>query len=194
MNLRDLTPATLMSAARVVLLRLRLGGRVEVGFDSRIGPRCRISVARGGRLVLHGTTLAREVTLQVADGGVIELEDKSWFGQGVILSARDRIRFGRGSGSAEYGTIRDHNHYHDEVTPLVAWKYTPAKPVIIGDDVWVGSKATVMPGVTIGDHAVCGAGAVVTKDVGVWEQVGGVPARPLRRSAPVSGGAETNAG
>lgn len=54
-------------------------------------------------------------------------------------------------------------------------------PIHIGKRVWIGSNATVLPGVTIGDGAVVAAGAVVTKDVPANTLVGGVPARVIRR-------------
>ena len=54
------------------------------------------------------------------------------------------------------------------------------KPVTIGNDVWIGHGAVVMPGLTIGDGAVVGANAVVTRDVAPYTVVAGVPARPLR--------------
>lgn len=53
-------------------------------------------------------------------------------------------------------------------------------PVILGRNVWVGSNATILQGVTIGDNAVIGAGAVVTKDVEANTIVGGVPARFIK--------------
>ena len=53
-------------------------------------------------------------------------------------------------------------------------------PVIIGKNVWIGSNATVLPGVKIGDNAVVAAGAVVTKDVDANTVVGGVPARVIK--------------
>jgi len=59
-----------------------------------------------------------------------------------------------------------------------------ARKVKIGNDVWIGHGAVVMPGVTIGDGAVVGANAVVTKDVGPYEIVAGTPARRLRRRFP----------
>ena len=51
--------------------------------------------------------------------------------------------------------------------------------VVIGSDVWIGAHATILPGVTIGDRAVVGAGAVVTRDVGEGQVVVGVPARVI---------------
>jgi phosphonate metabolism protein (transferase hexapeptide repeat family) len=60
-----------------------------------------------------------------------------------------------------------------------------AKAVTIGHDVWIGHGAVVMPGVRIGNGAIVGANAVVTRDVGAYEIVAGVPAKVLRlRFAP----------
>jgi maltose O-acetyltransferase len=55
-----------------------------------------------------------------------------------------------------------------------------ARPVTIGDDVWIGGAAVVLPGVTIGDRGVIGAGSVVTHDVPANVVAAGNPCRPLR--------------
>lgn len=55
-----------------------------------------------------------------------------------------------------------------------------AKPVLIGNNVWIGSHSVIMPGVTIGDGAVIGSGSVVTKDVPTNALVVGCPARVIR--------------
>jgi acetyltransferase-like isoleucine patch superfamily enzyme len=57
------------------------------------------------------------------------------------------------------------------------YKTVVTKPVVIGADVWIGAHAVIVPGVTICDGAVIGAGAVVTKDVPAGAIVVGVPAR-----------------
>ena len=59
-------------------------------------------------------------------------------------------------------------------------KTTYPAPIVLGKNVWVGSNATILQGVTIGDHAVIDAGAVVTKDVAANAIVGGVPARFIK--------------
>lgn len=52
--------------------------------------------------------------------------------------------------------------------------------VVIGNDVWIGMRSIIMPGVTIGNGVVIGAGTVVTKDVPDYAIVGGVPARIIK--------------
>lgn len=84
---------------------------------------------------------------------------------------------------------------HNVVLATINHDLNPAKnrrnhfaPIVIGKHVWIGSNATVLPGVTVGDWAVIAAGAVVTKDVPAMTVVGGVPARVLKT---VSAEAET---
>ena len=56
--------------------------------------------------------------------------------------------------------------------------------IIIGNDVWIGYETVILAGVTIGDGAIIGARAVVTKDVPPYTIVGGVPAKPIRKRFP----------
>lgn len=65
----------------------------------------------------------------------------------------------------------------EERNTAVEW----AEPVTIGNSVWIGGSATILPGVTIGDNCVIGAGSVVTKDVPANTVVGGNPARIIKR-------------
>lgn len=61
---------------------------------------------------------------------------------------------------------------------------THPAPIVLGRNVWVGSNATILQGVTIGDNAVVAAGAVVTKDIAANTVAGGVPAKPIRIIEP----------
>lgn len=58
-------------------------------------------------------------------------------------------------------------------------------PVTIGNDVWIGGKVSIMPGVTIGSNVIIAAGAVVTKDVPDNSLIGGVPAKVIRKLPPI---------
>lgn len=72
------------------------------------------------------------------------------------------------------------NHKFDSLEiPIQLQGHTNEKTVI-GDDVWLGANVVILPGVTIGNHVVVAAGAIVTKDVPDYAIVGGVPAKVLR--------------
>lgn len=58
---------------------------------------------------------------------------------------------------------------------------TPPKSVVIGDDVWIGRRVIIMPGVTIGNGCVIGAGAVVTKSIPDYSVAAGVPAKIIKK-------------
>lgn len=168
------------SLARILILRMRLRGRISIDRRTLVNSGCRITVAPGGTLVLTGTHLNRFVSLEVSAGGRLEI-GSSFVGAGSIISARRLIRIGDGCQIAEYASIRDHNHVNPTDLPLDAWAFV-ADPITVDDNVWIGSKVTVTAGVSIGMNATCGAGAVVTRRVEVGATVAGVPARPLQRA------------
>lgn len=82
------------------------------------------------------------------------------------------------------GTLIGHNvvlaTLNHDLNPAKRKSMIP-KPIKIGKNVWIGSNAAVLPGVTIGDNAVIGAGAVVTKDVPANRIAAGVPAKVIKR-------------
>ena len=78
-------------------------------------------------------------------------------------------------------TVTALNHIFEDKTKRIDEQGVSTKPVIISDDVWIGANAVILPGVTIGRHAVVAAGAVVTTDVPENTVVGGVPAKIIKR-------------
>lgn len=77
-------------------------------------------------------------------------------------------------------TVTALNHNFKDKTKPIDMQGVSTNPVVIGDDVWIGANATILPGVTIGHHVVVAAGAVVTKDVPDNTLVGGIPAKPIK--------------
>ncbi len=77
-------------------------------------------------------------------------------------------------------TVTALNHNFSDATLRIDQQGVSTQPVTIGDDVWVGANAVILPGVTVGSHSVVAAGAVVTKDVPEHTLVAGVPAKVIK--------------
>lgn len=77
-------------------------------------------------------------------------------------------------------TVTAINHNFTEKDLRIDEQGVSTSPVTIGDDIWIGANAVILPGVTIGNHTVVAAGAVVTKDVPPHTLVAGVPAKIIK--------------
>ena len=78
-------------------------------------------------------------------------------------------------------TITALNHNFDDSEKRIDQQGISTKEVVLEDDIWVGANAVILPGVTIGKHAVVAAGAIVTKDVPPHSLVAGVPAKVIKQ-------------
>jgi acetyltransferase-like isoleucine patch superfamily enzyme len=105
----------------------------------------------------------------------------------VFSVVRGTVSLGDGVRIGAHTSILGFNHSMGPDLPVFQQPLS-SKGIIIGDDVWIGSNAVVLDGVSIGSHSVVGAGAVVTKDVEPWSVVAGNPARRIRdrREAPTT--------
>jgi maltose O-acetyltransferase len=73
------------------------------------------------------------------------------------------------------------NHRFESLErPMIEQGFAEKGPTIIGDDVWIGARAIILPGIRVGSGAIIGAGAVVTKDVPDYAIIAGNPARLVR--------------
>lgn len=104
----------------------------------------------------------------------IEIGEDSIIGEGAVLDGRDKLTIGSHVDIAT--DVMIYNAEHDVNSP--DFQAVTAR-VTIEDDVFIGPRAIILPGVRIGKGAVIGAGAVVTKDVMAGKIVGGVPAKEI---------------
>lgn len=109
----------------------------------------------------------------------LSIDDYSSVGVGSVLGIT--VTIGKYVMMGPEVIILTRNHeFSDTSTPMQKQGYQIEKPVTIGDDVWIGARAIILPGVHIGNGVIIGAGAVVTKDVPDYAIVGGNPARVLK--------------
>jgi len=129
-----------------------------------------------GAHVLVISTFARSVFVAFP-GGRIEVGDRTFLNYGLDVAATKLLRIGSDCLIGTHVTMMD-NHFHG----ISARHEMPsAQPIVIEDGVWIGNRAVVLPGVTIGAGAIVGAGSVVTRDVPAGVVVAGNPARTIRQ-------------
>jgi maltose O-acetyltransferase len=98
----------------------------------------------------------------------------------VILDARGGLDIGENTQIGFESIILTSSHRFEELERPIITQGMQSEAVRVGSDVWIGARVIVLPGVTIGDHVIIGAGSVVTKDVPDWAIVAGNPARLIR--------------
>lgn len=115
-----------------------------------------------------------------AGRGRLRLGERSYVGHGSVLYGAGDLQIGRDVLIGPGVILTSQGHGFETPGLRVREHALVLAPVVIGDDVWIGAGAVVVPGVTVGAGAIVAAGAVVTRDVVPYQVVGGVPARPLR--------------
>jgi acetyltransferase-like isoleucine patch superfamily enzyme len=162
----------------LVLAPLYLHGATSVGRGVRTWGRPRIE--NFGVMHIGQKTLIRSVNVPVelctGDNAQLVIGRNCSINYGVSIGATGSITVGDRVRIGPYTMIVD-TDFHD---PLKRDVRPKPRPVVLEDDVWIGAKASIMPGVRIGRGSIVGTGSVVTKDVPPFTVVGGVPAKTLR--------------
>ncbi len=126
----------------------------------------------GKRVVMHvGTEIRSLECLTIGDGTII--------GDNALLDARSGLVFGRNVNLSSNVSIYTLQHDHRDPQFGVPNPQQRRLDVKVCDRAWIGSNVVVLPGVTIGEGAVCCAGCVVTKDVEPYAVVAGIPAKKV---------------
>lgn len=107
----------------------------------------------------------------------LEIDDHTWIGHNCFIMAGADIYIGKWCQIANNVIITSTNH---KINGNKYFGNVEVKEIYIGNNVWIGSNAIILPGVKIGDNCVIAAGAVVTKDVPRNKIYGGVPAKEIK--------------
>lgn len=174
----------LFSRFRVSLHQLRLrvfvkNRSVTFATGCSITTGVRIRATDGARATFGERVTVDRYADITAQFGELSIGTGTYIGQFSVLCAREKITIGLDCLIAEHVTLRDHDHNFGAGLKTSAAGFTTA-PVEIGNNVWIGAKATITKGVKIGNNSVVGANSVVTRDVPPNTVVVGVPAYILR--------------
>jgi acetyltransferase-like isoleucine patch superfamily enzyme len=133
-----------------------------------------------------GVALDRGVVLQVirtVPEPRLEIGAGTYVNRGTYFDAHQELRVGKNCLIGPYCYLTDANHSFALGKPVASQTMRP-EPVVIGNNVWIGAHCIVLPGVTIGDGAVIGAGSLVTHDIPAGMLAYGRPAQVVRALQP----------
>lgn len=187
---KKLYPKLLGTAGRAVVfgrdISLRHPGRIAVGDCVVVDDGCVLDARSEEPIAVSigsHTILARD-TIIACKGGTVRIGDDVGIGAHTTIHcfSGNRVEIGNRVLIGPYCYIVGAGLYKMERTdvPIAEQGLDLRGGVTIGDNVWLGARSTILDGVTVGNDAVVGTGAVVTKDVPPFTIVAGVPARIVR--------------
>lgn len=116
--------------------------------------------AHGSGKILLGSRCEIERNTKIfAASGEIDIGNRVYINRNGIIVSHKTIKIGEGTTMGPNVVIYDHDHDFRDKKGFVS------APIIIGNNVWIGSNVIILKGVTIGDNSVIGAGCVITKDI-----------------------------
>jgi acetyltransferase-like isoleucine patch superfamily enzyme len=171
--------ATLSKVSAWISARFQLRSCDAVGTWPRVYGRVRLtndgSIVFGDRIRFYAQHSSSSIT--VFSGGRLVVGDRTVFNFGLDLAVTGSVEIGHDVMIGTHVMIID-NDFHD---PIDHDRMPEPRPVVIGDGAWIGNRAIVLPGVTIGERAVVGAGSVVMTDIPPHTLAMGNPARVIKR-------------
>jgi acetyltransferase-like isoleucine patch superfamily enzyme len=161
------------------------GRRLELDGLAFIGPRVSLQIGREARVGLGRWSWVGHGSKIRAHEGVVSIGAKTVLGQECTISAYQRVSIGRECVIADRVMLIDFDHVVVDVERPIREQGIYKRDVRIGNNVWIGYGACILRGVSVGDNAIVGASAVVTRNVPDNAVVAGAPARIVRmREAP----------
>jgi acetyltransferase-like isoleucine patch superfamily enzyme len=171
-------PRTKIGIAKTGKLTIDPAGKLKIGETWPLANYnfSTLKIDEGAEFILHGDfSLRTGAFISVNKGATLEI-GSGRTNTDIDITCFQSIKIGNHVFISKGVIIRDSDSH-----TLESKEYVETKPIVICDDVWIGMRAIILKGVTIGEGSVVAAGAVVTHDVPPHSMVGGVPARLIRK-------------
>ena len=177
---RAWSPWYLIRYWRFLVFKVRNPHIITTGFVF-FGKHVEVNARKGyGRMILgRWVHLGDNNRLRCHEGNLV-IGDKCVFGRENTVNAYLDIEIGAGSIISDWVYVCDFDHVTEDIYRPIKDQGIVKSPVRIGPDVWIGTKATVLRGTTVGNGSVLGAHSLVRGEVPPFSVMGGVPARVLK--------------
>lgn len=155
-------------------------GKLKLPKTSMIGRRCGIYIKPGGSIECKGRIIVNDDVMLFSKGELI-IGDRFGINSYSRIVAHEKIEIGTNVTIGQMVSILDHDHEYVINDGNMALDGYITTPILIGNNVWIGDKSTVLRGVSIGNNVVIGANTLVNKDVPDNCVVGGIPGKILKQ-------------
>lgn len=166
------------SKCRILKFKLK-SNHVKITGSSFVEKNVTIDASNESKIMIVNSYISEGTHIKADLGGSIVIKD-TFVGHNCIIVAIDKIEIDKNCQIAEFVVIRDqdHNHHLDD-QPIAELGFS-SKPVLIESNVWIGAKASILKGATIGKNAVIGAHSLVLGNVNAGSVHVGTPSREIK--------------
>jgi acetyltransferase-like isoleucine patch superfamily enzyme len=168
----------LFSICRIIHFRLKYPA-LDIDFNSTVSKNCDFVCVDKSKMVIRKTFFGPGSFIVTGAGGTLIIND-SYIGPNCVIVAKEHVEIGKYCSIAEMVVIRDQDHIYGE--KLIRDSGEVTGRITIGENVWIGAKATVLKNVAIGNNSVIGANSVVNKNFPSGSVIAGVPAKEIRKT------------
>ena len=166
-------------------IKLKTYSFIYSGFKYEKGVRIdrgvRIVITDGGKLFIGENTYVDRFTNFRINGGNLKISRNSYIGEFCYFASNTKVSIGEGALIASHVVIRDNQHRFSDTSIPIYLQGNDSEAVEIGDNVWIGTKASVLMGVVIGENTIIGAHALVNSNLEPDYICAGIPCKPLRK-------------
>lgn len=131
--------------------------------------------------ISHNCQIGDKVIIKTGLNGKINLSEGVSVHNSTIIDIQNSLKVGKNSLIAPHCYICDYDHQFKDKNKCIIYQGHVSSPIVIGSDVWIGTKCIILKGVIIGDGAVVGAGSVVTKNIPAYTVAVGNPAKVIKK-------------
>ena len=154
--------------------------KMSIGDGTHISEHCYVRATPGGHVRIGKNCYIGPFTTLMDAGGFIEMQDRASLGGSNFVTGQGGLRIGEAALIAPMASIVANRHTFEDLETPIRDQPEVSKGITIGKNGWIAVGATILDGVTVGDHVVIGANSVVTKDVPSYCIVAGVPAKVIK--------------
>jgi len=152
-------------------------GKLFIGCRFSLPFKTVVDIYENGKLIVNGRVeICKGTKVMIGNDAILKIGNNSYINENSRIQCREEIQVGEECAISWNVNILDTDEH---ILIIDGVKKQSVKKVVIGDKVWIGSKATILKGVEIGNGAVIAAGAFVSKNVSTNCLVGGIPAKTI---------------